>query len=114
MNYNIPLRLISYDAIQSYKTNLGWNVFSYIEIDNNNINEPLSIYPNPVEDHMTIESPTLITNYSIYNTQGIKKREHNESKNTHWINTSNLNSGIYILKVITEDMNEKVVKFIKK
>jgi len=81
------------------------------------INDRLSdrniiIYPNPLQNNLTIESPDKIKTLKIYNTQGkIVYSQFNLKKNE--INLSFLRSGIYLLKVETNTsliINKRLIK----
>jgi hypothetical protein len=80
-----------------------------VEIDH------IQIYPNPTQDHLTIDfkSDEKVYNCDIYTTDGkhVKKITIFQGKNS--INVSNLITGVYILK-ITNDLQTKSFKFIKK
>ncbi len=61
----------------------------------------LSVYPNPVEEIMTIKSATGIRSVSITNVAGQEVLKENISSNrVARINTSDLDSGVYFIKVI--------------
>ena len=63
---------------------------------NNLIN--FNVYPNPANDIVNIQTEDSIKNVSIYNILG--KLVFSDNKET--LNTSNLNAGIYLLKVTTD------------
>ncbi|MFV0304060.1 MAG: fibronectin type III domain-containing protein [Moheibacter sp.] len=85
-------------------TDLGLNDF-----DINAIN----IYPNPVKDLLNISTKSEINEILIFDLTGnlITKQEIHSKQGK--VNVSNLNSGVYILKIIT-DTTVKSVKIIKK
>ena len=67
------------------------------------------IYPNPVEDEIHISSEETIREMTIYNIYGIALS--NSQQPT--VNVSDLNSGIYFIKIKT-DNREIIRQFIKK
>ena len=84
-----------------------------IELAENNFN----IYPNPVNDRLYIETQTLtqtlaIEVYDVYGRiQNLSNSETQKLGNS--IDVSNLNSGVYFVKVVTEK-GEVVKRFVKK
>ncbi len=82
------------------------------EITNHAIS--LSVYPNPVEEIMTIKSATGIRSISITTITGQEVFQENLSSNKiARINTSDLKSGVYFIKVIDvngETSTKKIVK----
>ena len=72
----------------------------------------IKIYPNPSSSHVFIKSPTnLITKIELYNLLG--ERIQSLNNNVESINISNLDSGIYLLKIYAEP-DAIVKKIIKK
>lgn len=61
----------------------------------------ISVYPNPVQDILHLQSSATVEQISIYDLNGrlVKQIAHPESE----INVSNLHSGIYLLKVRTSE-----------
>ena len=77
---------------------------------NSDIDDVLTIYPNPAADYVTIDSKINVENYSITSLDGtiLESKEFSNSQ----IDLSNLESGIYILKLKVEG-SELVTKIIK-
>ncbi|MGK0386395.1 MAG: hypothetical protein ACI849_001010 [Patiriisocius sp.] len=69
----------------------------------------LSIYPNPVTNNLTVETLHTIDSITIYTSTG---QEIVSMQNTASLNVSQLHSGIYFVKVISEG-TETVQQFIK-
>ncbi len=69
------------------------------------------IYPNPVNDRLYIETQTLTI--EIYDVYGRRQELSAISGQQSAINVANLNSGIYFVKVVTEN-GEVVKRFVKK
>jgi len=73
----------------------------------------ISLYPNPVIDNMGIVSNgEKILNLSIYNYTG--ERVYSSCKVADAVNLSNISSGIYVAKFITEKGNTIIKTFVKK
>jgi hypothetical protein len=70
-----------------------------------------SIYPNPAVDRVVIATESTIESVSIYTLTGVMIYSEVETNNT--INVSDLNSGVYFIKVVTSE-GESVQRFIKK
>lgn len=83
-------------------TTLSRNEFS--------INKGIAVYPNPTNDWINIKSNSQIKNIEIWNIQG---RKILNFENTNLIDVSNLQSGIYITRIQTED-GLQISNFIKK
>ena len=81
-----------------------------IGIDENELLS-FSVYPNPTSDILTIQSGTTFTRIEIYNQAGqliISK------SNLDKIDVSELNQGLYFIKVIDEEGNFGISKIVKK
>ena len=70
----------------------------------------ISLYPNPVNDKLTIKIPNLyaVTNAAIYSLTGSKVKIFSIKQTTQNLDISSLNKGIYFLKV---ENNKKVETF---
>lgn len=80
------------------------------EVNNNRF----VIYPNPVEDNLMIEANETIEEVAIYTITGVTVYcQHSTVRGQQSINVSDLNSGIYFIKVRTEN-GETVKRFVKK
>jgi hypothetical protein len=76
-------------------------------------NPSVKVYPNPVKDHLYIDSESEISKISVYNSLGNCIRILLDvSGNTAQIKTQDLASGVYILKIETKNGLE-IKKFIK-
>ncbi len=71
----------------------------------------INIHPNPVENELSIETETNVKEISIYDIYG--RLQDHKTVNQQVINVSNLNSGIYFIKIKTND-KEIIKRFIKK
>lgn len=64
----------------------------------------LNFYPNPVKNYLTISSQFKINNYQVYNVLGSLVAEGKGSGKTTTINMTELNSGLYFIKVISNNI----------
>ncbi|MFY0626000.1 MAG: CotH kinase family protein [Reichenbachiella sp.] len=86
--------------------------FEYIT-EAEDLSEPtFSIYPNPVNDALTIKSNKLIHTLAILDMQGRYLQIEGIQGNTHRIDTKGLKSGIYFVELITEEIRyvHRIVK----
>ena len=70
-----------------------------------------NIYPNPVNDRLYIEAETEVKEVVVYDVYGRQQTTVN-GQQTSSIDISNLNSGVYFVKVVTEN-GETVKRIIK-
>ena len=82
-----------------------------IEIVESNFN----VYPNPVNDRLYIETEVEVEEVVVYTITGVVVGQQTtvNGQQTSSIDVSNLNSGIYFVKVVTEN-GEVVKRFVKK
>ncbi len=88
---------------------------AYFSLVNTSVNEQelaFEIYPNPVENNLYINAQERINEINIYNIMGINVRNEQCTMNNVQLNVSDLNSGIYFVKIMT-DKGETVKRFIK-
>ncbi|MDY7396917.1 T9SS type A sorting domain-containing protein [Aureibaculum sp. 2210JD6-5] len=70
-----------------------------------------SVYPNPASNYLTIKTEAIIKEIVIYNVLG---QSVFTKSYTDRIDVSELEDGIYYLKIIGDDVSDAVVAFIKK
>jgi hypothetical protein len=70
----------------------------------------IQIYPNPVNDVLTVSSDKKVSNISVYNVAG---QMINNISNSNTINLAKLSSGVYFVKTVVEGQVE-MTKIIKK
>ena len=77
--------------------------------------ENSSIYPNPVDEVLNIQTRAIINSANIYDLTGksILQLDGNNSNGVKSIDTSNLSKGLYFLKLRGEMGETKVLRFIK-
>ena len=76
-------------------------------------NTSLHLYPNPTENRLFIETEHEIEEIVIYDVYGRKCQQVNETTSQQVLDVTDLNAGIYFVKVVT-DNNEIVKRFVKK
>lgn len=74
--------------------------------------DSFSVYPNPLNEELTILTALENYNIAIYNVQGQKVYENNKMSGTKNITLNQLTSGLYILKLTTQKVS-KTIKLIK-
>lgn len=113
-NFWGPLLLTSCESELIFETSNGYGLI-YRRFPPLSVNDPVksyfNLFPNPASTSITISSETLkVDNLLIYNTQGELLQT---VKGNNIIDVSSLSSGIYFVKVISEE-KEHVQRFIKK
>ena len=108
------------EYLDAYKSAEGWKNYDIRAIgaedepeDNENINEEfvaLGIYPNPVNDQLFIETESEINDVVVYDVYG--RQQLAVSGQQSAISVDNLNSGVYFVKIVTND-GEVVKRFVK-
>ena len=82
---------------------------SVLGIHDNAILDSFKLYPNPVRNTLNIQLEEYLENVEVYSMFGRKVLE---CANTN-VNVSNLSSGMYLLKVYTQDGKIGVKRFVK-
>ncbi|MFC2111402.1 T9SS type A sorting domain-containing protein, partial [Bacteroidota bacterium] len=98
----------------SKSTNVHWvNCTSIKSITKSNYQ--ISTYPNPFTNELTLEFPRTIinANVSLYDIVGKQMMQSTITDSKTKLNTSALQNGIYLIKVVTEDGNVFVGKVVK-
>ena len=72
----------------------------------------IEVYPNPVSDKLYVETELDVEEIMVYDVYG-RQQSTDNSQQTLGIDVSGLNSGVYMLKVMTEN-GEFVSRFVKK
>ena len=108
------------EYLDAYKSAEGWKNYDIRAIgaedepeDNESINEEfvaLGIYPNPVNDQLFIETESEINDIVVYDVYG--RQQLAVSGQQSVISVDNLNSGVYFVKIVTND-GEVVKRFVK-
>ena len=100
-------------------TSVGVTLFAEIEngegITDVEESQSISIYPNPANDRLFIEAESEINEVVVYTITGVIVGQQStvNSQQTLTIDLSELKSGVYFVKIVTEN-GEMVKRFIKK
>lgn len=87
--------------------------FTPTTLNNSEISSSLvTLYPNPFNDHVVIEGLKSNFSYDIYNVSGKLIQSNLDATSGTKIDTKSFESGIYILKIVSE--NETIIKKIIK
>jgi hypothetical protein len=99
------------------------NTYCIIPRKDTDIKEPVSIasvgdfnaaiYPNPVQDLLTVQANNQIKNIEIFNMFGQRIHIQQGNSNVHHLNVSDLSSGVYMLK-LTSSNGFTTSKFVKR
>jgi hypothetical protein len=102
--------LSSYQSAEPWKNYIlkSLATLDVIEVNVNNFN----VYPNPVENNLTIGTDKVITEINIYSVTGVLVYSET-SVSDNVINVSDLNNGIYFINIKTEN-GDVVKRFVKK
>ncbi len=73
----------------------------------------ISLYPNPVNDKLTIKATEAIEHLEVFSITGAKVLGMTSHNETLEINTANLPAGIYVIRMTTQNATE-VRRFVKK
>ena len=84
------------------------------EMDTEEISEfSFSYYPNPVTDHLKIQSDSKVEQFEVYNSEGKTVFQSSSVKNNE-LNLNSLSPGIYLIRVKLENGRIETFKIIKK
>lgn len=101
---------VSYNFSEvAFKAITASDIYSTLNVDNPVVDGSITVYPNPTAERLYIKSKN-ITKITLYNVQGQEVLTSTQNQ----LNMSNLNIGIYILKVYTEQNISSSFKIIKK
>lgn len=111
--------LVPCESVEAYRSAPNWDIYNYNscigleDIGKENLN--IIVYPNPAKDNITIKTNQLNGgNLYIYDIMGKELLRKTISGNEAFLDISNLQAGIYVLKVLSKD--DSIVgnrKFIK-
>ena len=103
------LKIYNYPLTQTEITNLyNNNTLSTSDFNQNNLE--VALYPNPVQDILSLDTVNTIKSVEVYNLQGQKVLVSNQSQ----INLSNLSAGIYMVRIEDENNAVNTKRIIKK
>ncbi len=93
--------------------NLNWMDFSSTVGTSEIKTQPLHIYPNPVSDLLTINSPNALREISIYDATGRLVFNELSPGNNFTVNVENFQNGFYTVVAIDKDYNKQTSSLIK-
>ena len=96
-------------AGESEPSNTACVNYGNVGVEENEVT--FNIYPNPVNDRLYIETETAINEVVVYTITGVVVGQLNSQQS--YIDVTNLNSGVYFVKVVTNE-GETVKSFVKK
>ncbi|MCD2260539.1 DUF7619 domain-containing protein [Psychroserpens luteolus] len=101
---------IYFDFNFPIETNLATTAFENLSVEESEINT-VSIYPNPTNGLITIDSKLVIKSVRLYDVQGRKVQDFIISEN-QTIDISNVSKGVYLLEIRTDSgiSNLKILK----
>ena len=75
----------------------------------NDIENNASIYPNPTKNILNVNATSNINSVEVFNMMGQKVAAYDANDTYTQINTSNLNNGMYLIRINTENgvINQK-------
>lgn len=83
----------------------------YTGLEENQIQNNISLYPNPTKERVYINTSIPIKKITISNLLGQEIKKYNNLETTSSINISGLNEGVYFVKIYTEKvvLSKKIV-----
>lgn len=83
----------------------------YTGLEENQIQNNISLYPNPAKERLYINTSIPIKQMTICNLLGQEIQKYNNLETTSSINISGLNEGVYFVKIYTEKvvLSKKIV-----
>lgn len=99
-------------SVEITSNNSCTNISDQICISNLNveINDGISVYPNPFNDTFKIESKELISKLQIYDALGNKLFDLSPMSLEYYVNMDSFNAGLYLVK-INRDQIKKIIKY---
>jgi hypothetical protein len=86
-----------------------------LSVNEYNLENTISMYPNPTSNTLTIKSEDTIDGIIVYSLLGERVlQEAFTSIKTKTINVSQLNAGVYFIKLLQRNRESKPLRFIKK
>ncbi|MBO4488359.1 MAG: T9SS type A sorting domain-containing protein [Bacteroidales bacterium] len=73
-----------------------------------------NVFPNPTTGLLNVQCSVPVQQIVIYDLSGRQVAQENASGAQHTLNVNHLTSGVYFVRIITEDNTSSVSKFIKK
>jgi len=100
--YNVTLKVSNAFGSVNTLVKTGYIYVGGVGVDELSQNG-IKVYPNPVKDNVTIEAVSGIQSVQIFNTTGQMVISQKTDSKIVTLNTSSLRTGIYFVKVMTEN-----------
>lgn len=119
-NSNLPISVFDMaNTIEPFNGNhIGFieiTLTNVLSVDNPDAIESVKIFPNPAQDYITITNSRNVDTVEIYNILGkLVKRIKTSQENTLELDLTNLNNGMYLVKITDINANTKSQKLIVK
>ena len=112
LNWTVDGNVISSDNMLEYNVKATNNIVANFKQNDgiNNFANNIDIYPNPVNNILTINNANNATSIEIYNIQGQMVSTCNF---TNKLDVSNLTKGMYFIKIISDNGYSAIKKFVK-
>ncbi|HEU0136593.1 MAG TPA: T9SS type A sorting domain-containing protein, partial [Flavobacterium sp.] len=104
---------IFFDYNAAVVTDYAHTNFQLLELDDFDIDETITVYPNPTDDVIHITAKSHITSVQLFDVQGRLLRTLLNDALTATLNIGQQSSGIYMLKIASES-GSKIHKIVKK
>lgn len=102
------------DALSAGKITVKTATCPTTSVESPNVSQRVTIYPNPANDFVSIETQSVSSQVIISTLEGIVVKTVNNYKNNERIDLSNISDGIFILKIIQENGAISTSKLIKR
>lgn len=117
VNFSVDTDGEYYLGFYGYSTpNQGLLLLDDVAVDmftsvNNNIENHMSIYPNPAEDKLNIVSESTINTVKVYSISGSLVYDNNFNESSISLDVDNLTNGVYVIFIETENglIREKLI-----
>lgn len=117
VNFSVDTDGEYYLGFYGYSTpNQGLLLLDDVAVDistsiSNNIENKMSIYPNPAEDKLNIVSESTVNTVKVYNISGSLVYENNFNETSISLDVDNLTNGVYVVYIETENglIREKLI-----
>jgi hypothetical protein len=86
---------------------------AFLGIDEVAVGQNISIYPNPANDHVTVQADSDLRSITVFDIQGRNVHAYSPQATAFSFDISKFENGIYFLKIVT-DKGMKTEKVIKK
>ena len=86
--------------------------YDMLGVEEHNAVGSFMLYPNPVKDKLMVENEQTVSHYEIYTLLGEKATSRKVNTNRFEVNTSELPTGVYFIRLHSEGLVE-TKRFVK-